>query len=72
MNNMLMRYVNNPKWFKCLIILLLTCSLLPVAKGQSPALTINEVYQMSRKNYPLIKGIFCFERGKGLFAGIFG
>lgn len=55
MNNMLMRYLNNPKWFKCLIILSLTCSLLPVAKGQSSALTINEVYQLARKNYPLIK-----------------
>ncbi|HEY8783921.1 MAG TPA: TolC family protein [Mucilaginibacter sp.] len=50
-----MQYLNSPKWLKSLIILLLASSLLPVAKGQSPALTIDEVYQLARKNYPLIK-----------------
>jgi len=40
-----MQYLNSPKWLKSLIILLLASSLLPVAKGQSPALTIDEVYQ---------------------------
>ena len=46
--------VNNTKWFKFLAMLLLANFFLSAANGQS-ALTINEVYSLARKNYPLIK-----------------
>ncbi|HEY5326486.1 MAG TPA: TolC family protein, partial [Mucilaginibacter sp.] len=55
MNNMLSHNLCNPKWFGRLIIFITVCFLSPVANGQSPALTINEVYSLARKNYPLIK-----------------
>jgi len=55
MNNMLSHYLCNPKRFGRLIIFITVCFLSPVANGQSPALTINEVYTLARKNYPLIK-----------------
>jgi len=50
-----MHYLYIPKWFSCLIVLLLATFLLPVAKGQSLALKITDVYQQAQKNYPLIK-----------------
>ena len=52
---MLSHYLCNPKRFGRLIIFITVCFLSPVANGQSPALTINEVYTLARKNYPLIK-----------------
>jgi outer membrane protein TolC len=55
MKNILKSPIDSQKWPRRLVIFLLTCFLLPLAQGQSPALTINEVYQLARKNYPLIK-----------------
>ena len=46
--------VNNTKWFKFLAMLLLANVFLSAAKAQS-TLSINEVYGLARKNYPLIK-----------------
>ena len=48
-----MHYLTNT-WLRRLLMLLLAGAALPVAKGQS-ALTINDVYQLARKNYPAIK-----------------
>jgi outer membrane protein TolC len=47
-------YFNNTKWFKLMTMLLLANVFLSAAKAQS-TLTINEVYALARKNYPLIK-----------------
>ena len=48
-----MHYLNSPKWFKCLFLVLAASSVLQVVRGQS--LTIDECYRLARKNYPLIK-----------------
>jgi len=47
-------HANNKKWFKYLILLIAASAYLPFVKAQS-ALTIQECYQLARKNYPLIK-----------------
>jgi len=49
-----MHHANNKKWFKYLILLIAASAYLPFVKAQS-ALTIQECYQLARKNYPLIK-----------------
>ena len=46
-------YINNSKWFKLMAMLLLANVFLS-AKAQS-TLTIDKVYALARKNYPLIK-----------------
>ena len=48
------QYVNNLKWAKLVALLLFANMFLSAVKAQ-PALTINEVYALARKNYPLIK-----------------
>src|SRR5271165_2154071 len=60
----MMRYLNNPKWKKCLVVMLFASSILSVAEGQS-VLTINDVYQLARKNYPLIKQRDLITKTKG-------
>ncbi|MDR3697403.1 TolC family protein [Mucilaginibacter sp.] len=44
----------NQKWFSILLLVLVANLFVPVAKGQA-SLTINECYNLARKNYPLIK-----------------
>lgn len=55
MKDMQMSPLTGQKWIKLVGIFFLTCILLPFAKGQSTTLTINQVYSLARKNYPLIK-----------------
>jgi outer membrane protein TolC len=50
-----MYHANNKKWFKYLILLLVASAYLPIVKAQSSTLTIQDCYQLARKNYPLIK-----------------
>ena len=52
---MLMYHANNNNWCKYLVLLIVASVYLPVAKAQSSPLTIQECYQLARKNYPLIK-----------------
>ncbi len=44
---------SSKKWFTRMVLLLVACAFVPAAQGQS--LTIQECYQLARKNYPLIK-----------------
>jgi outer membrane protein TolC len=50
-----MRYLNNKKWLKCLVMLLVAGTFIPAVKGQSSQLGIDQCYRLARKNYPLIK-----------------
>jgi len=52
---MLMYHANNKNWLKYLVLLIVASVYVPVAKAQAPPLTIQECYQLARKNYPLIK-----------------
>jgi len=52
---MFMYRANKTKWFKCLITVMVASAYIPFAKAQSATLTIQECYQLARKNYPLIK-----------------
>ncbi len=45
----------NKRWQRGIVIFLLAVACLPVARAQSPSLTISECYRLARQNYPLIK-----------------
>ncbi len=46
---------NHKRWLKGTVVFLLTAVCLPVARAQSPSLTISTCYRLARQNYPLIK-----------------
>ena len=46
---------NHKRWLKGTVVFLLIAACLPVARAQSPSLTISACYRLARQNYPLIK-----------------
>jgi len=46
---------NHKRWLKGTVVFLLIAACLPVARAQSPSLTISTCYRLARQNYPLIK-----------------
>ena len=46
---------NHKKWLRGTVVILFTVACLPVARAQSPSLTISTCYRLARQNYPLIK-----------------